>query len=184
MIPQSFLILPTIFSYQRSIYSTLVIVVSPRAIIPARIIVTPARRSQLDTVVPLRWVRPNTIASWGFMMAIWPFIFSISMSQLSLPSKRTSWIRDIPSAWVRRSANGDWRSVGNHGNIAVWRLVGRRLLRELYTMIVSSSGVSNRTPASLHFPRNAVRSCTRAHSIRIDGSAVSAQSIMKVPLSI
>lgn len=113
--PQSFVIFPTISSYPRSIYSTFVISVSPRAIILESIIVTHALKSHDETVVPLRWVRPNIIASCGFMMAICPFIFSISMSQLSLPSKRTSWIRDIPSAWVRRSANGDWRSVGNPG---------------------------------------------------------------------
>ena len=113
--PPSFVIFPTISSYPRSIYSTLVISVSHRAIIPASIIVTQALRSQLDTVAPLRCVFPNTIASCGFMMAICHFIFSISTSQLSRHSKRTSWILDIHSACVRSSEKGDWRSVGNPG---------------------------------------------------------------------
>ena len=126
--PPIFAIFPTISSYPRSIYSTLVISVSPRAIIPARIIVTQARRSQLDTVVPFRCVRPNIMASCGFMIAICPFIFSTSMSQLRRPSKRTSWIREMPSAWERRSANGDWRSVGNPGNILVWSVTDLRRL--------------------------------------------------------
>lgn len=122
--PPSFSIFPTISSYPRSIYSTLVMVVSPLAIIPARIIVTQALRSHDDTIAPRRGVAPNISASCGFSIAICPFIFSISMSQLSLPSKRTSWTRETHSAWVRRREKGDWRSVGNPGNIFVWILIG------------------------------------------------------------
>lgn len=183
--PQSFDIFPTISSYPRSIYSTLVMSVSPRAIIPAMIIVTPARRSQLDTVVHLRCVFQNIIASCGFMIAICHFIFSTSMSQFSRHSKRTSWIREMPSACVSMSAKGDWRSVGNPGYTFVWSVVGTRLERELYTVIVSVVlSISNRTPTSRHFPRKAVRSHMRDHSIRMLGAAVSAPRTTNVPLSI
>lgn len=131
IIPQSFLIFPTISSYPRSIYSTLVMSVSHLAIMPASIIVTHARRSHDDTVVHFRCVRPNIIASCGFMMAICHFIFSTSMSQFSLHSKRISCIREIPSACVSMSAKGDWRSVGNPGYIFVCIFTGFRLVREL-----------------------------------------------------
>ncbi len=54
ILPPSFLIFPMISSYPRSIYSTFMIRVSPRAIIPASIMVTHALRSHDDTVAHLR----------------------------------------------------------------------------------------------------------------------------------
>lgn len=166
-------------------YSTFMIVVSPLAIIPASIIVTHALRSHDETIAPLRCVFPNMSASCGFMIAICHRIFSISTSQLSRHSKSTSWTRDTHSACVRRREKGDWRSVGNPGNILVWKLTALSEDLELYTVMISFSSLrSYLTHASRHFVRKNLRSLIRACRISMLGVAVSAPRIMNVPLSI
>jgi hypothetical protein len=72
-----------------------VTVVSHLAISPAIATAQPALKSQLVTVVHLKFTQPIISASCGFKIFIESPIFSSSTNQPSLHSKSISWIFEI-----------------------------------------------------------------------------------------